>query len=119
MKFEVDKIRVNVRQSSTEDLMDRATVFRQGMEEQAIALIEAELHERGVAPEAIAAHGRAKGEACLWGADGIALQCSFCRNPAVAQKWGWQRLWGVLPVFPRRFRYCSEHLNASALAIRL
>ena len=32
--------------------------------------------------------------------DGTAVRCSFCHRPAVAEGWGWHRLWGVLPLFP-------------------
>jgi len=32
----------------------------------------------------------------------------------VAQRWSWQKLWGVLPVFPRLFYYCEEHRPAGA-----
>jgi hypothetical protein len=41
--------------------------------------------------------------------DGTAVGCSFCHRPAVAEGWGWHRLWGLLPVFPRYYYYCSEH----------
>jgi hypothetical protein len=109
MHFDAAKVRDNVRQASTEDLLDRATVFRKGMEEEALIIIEAELGDRGVSQEAIQAHGQATGAACLWGSDDVALKCSFCHKPALAQKWGWQRLWGMVPVFPRRFRYCDHH----------
>jgi hypothetical protein len=79
------------------------------MEPEALVIFEAELCERGVTREAVEAHGRDRQNMCLRSADGAALECSFCRKPAVAQAWGWQRVWGVVPVFPRRFRYCQEH----------
>jgi hypothetical protein len=109
MKFDTRKVWANARQASTDDLMDRVTVFREGMEPEALAIIEAELRDRGITPEMIEAHARAGREKCVRSADGAALPCSFCRKPAVVEGWGWQRLWGFLPIFPRRFRYCRDH----------
>jgi hypothetical protein len=109
MKFDAQKVWANARQANTEDLLDRVTVFRQSMEPEALAIIEAELQGRGVTREAIAAHGLLQEETCLHSHDGTVMMCSFCRKPAVVERWGWQRLLGVVPVFPRRFRYCPEH----------
>jgi len=118
MNFDAGKVRANVRRASTEDLLDRVTVYREGMEEEALAIIEAELQERGLTSEAIQSHGRAQREACLWSTDGIALQCSFCRKPAVSEEWGWHCVWGLIPVFPRRFRYCCDHRPERANSAR-
>lgn len=109
MKFDSQKVWANVRQASTEDLLDRVTVFREGMETEALAIIEAELHDRGISREAIEAHARKNADASLRDADGVARQCRYCRKSAVVEQWGWQRLFGVVPVFPRRFWYCREH----------
>ena len=109
MKFDAQSVWANARQASTSDLLDRVTVYREGMEPEAIMIFEAELRDRGISRQAIEAHGREHAEACLRASDGAALQCSYCRNPAVVEGWGLQRLWGLLPIFPRRFRYCREH----------
>src|SRR5579862_9229866 len=109
MKFDSQKVTANARQASTEDLLDRVTVFRKGMEAEALEIFEAELRERGITRAAVEAYARAKEGTCLRDAEGIALQCRYCRKPAVVEIWGWQCLWGVVPVFPRRFRYCEEH----------
>jgi hypothetical protein len=109
MKFDDQKVWVNVRQASTEDLLDRLTVYRAGIEPEALAIIEEELRKRGISRDEIDAHERAQGEECLRDERGLALPCSLCRRPAVVEKWGWHRLWRRLPIFPRRFRYCRAH----------
>lgn len=108
MKFDSQKVWANARQATTEDLLDRVTVFREGMEAEALAIFEAELRDRGISFDMIDAHARQQGDV-LRDVDGVARQCRYCRRPVVAQKWGWQRLWGVVPIFPRRFYYCREH----------
>ncbi len=110
--FDSEKVWLNARQAKTEDLLDRVTVYRAGMEPAALAIIEAELQDRGITNQAIRAHAETREANCLWASDGTALPCSFCRKPAVVLVWGWQRLWKVLPVFPRQFRYCQEHRDA-------
>jgi hypothetical protein len=110
MQFDTQKVWLNVRKATTEDLLDRATVYRAGMEPVALDIIEAELRDRGITQESIRAHACEIEAICIRDTDGMALPCSFCRKPAVAEGWGWQRLWKVLPVFPKRFRYCGEHV---------
>ncbi len=63
----------------------------------------------GVGAAEIAAHWERR-LGTLYDGDGLALKCVKCARPAVAQKWGWHRLWGVLPIFPRWKAYCEEHL---------
>ena len=111
MKIDSQKILSNARQASTDDLLDRVTVYRQAMEAEALAIFEEELRSRGVSREAIATHGRELEKLYLRSADGAVLECSFCRCPAVVERWGWHRLWGVLPIFPRRFRSCQNHIE--------
>ena len=108
-KFDPERVRENVHGASTEDLLDRLTVDRAGMEAEALQIIEQELHERGVTPEQIGAHGAAREQQVITAPDGTAQKCSFCQRPAVEQRWGWQKLWGKLPVFPRLFYHCEEH----------
>ncbi|HMC65943.1 MAG TPA: hypothetical protein VKI65_13470, partial [Gemmataceae bacterium] len=121
MEFNPDRVWRNVRQATTEDLLDRITVYRDGMEPEAVDIIEAELRSRGVRPEEIDAHATRCEGAVLRSPDGLPLQCSFCDRPAVVRKWGWHRVRGrgpvaalaaVLPLYrPRRFWYCAEHLQ--------
>jgi hypothetical protein len=108
MDLDLDRVLANARQASTEDLLDRVTVYRRGMEPEAVTLCEEELYRRGVTATQIADHAEANA-GCLQDAEGVAMRCSFCRRPARIERWGWHRLWGMLPVFPRRLRYCDVH----------
>ncbi len=65
MEFNIDRVRNNVRASTTEDLLDRATVYREGVEPEALPLILEELRARGVSPEAVVAHEKQRGEVIL------------------------------------------------------
>jgi hypothetical protein len=117
MEFDPERVRQNVRRATTEDLLDRATVYRSGMEPEALEIIEGELQDRGVYRDKIRAHAARREQEVLPAPDGVALTCSFCHRPAVARGWGWHWLrlmiWGkrrpVVPVFPRYFSYCEEH----------
>jgi hypothetical protein len=109
MLFDIDRVKRNVQDATTEDLLDRATVYRAGMEPQALDVIEGELRERGITGEQIKEHERQRREDTFLLPDGTVLQCSFCYRPAVAEGWGWHRMWGLLPVFPRFYRYCPVH----------
>ncbi len=109
MQFDPQRVRANVRQAATEDLLDRATVYRAGMEPEALDLIEAELRARGLSTEAIEAHAERRRGQTIPLPDGTAVRCSFCDRPAVDQGWGWHWLWGLLPVFPRFYSYCEHH----------
>ena len=107
----LERVQANVRKADLEDLLDRATVYRNGMEEEALELIDAELRARGVDAAAVAAH-RERRAATIYEASGLAVKCERCFRPAVARRMGWHCLWGVLPVFPRRLAFCEEHLPA-------
>ncbi|HTU19440.1 MAG TPA: hypothetical protein VMG10_15375 [Gemmataceae bacterium] len=109
MHMNPEAIRANVRQAATEDLLDRATVYREGMETEALDIIEEELRVRGVSRDAVAEHERKRREDVHFDSQGIALKCHRCRRPAVVESWGWHRLWGLVPLFPRRFAWCEEH----------
>jgi len=112
VRLDLDKVRANVEKAETEDLLDRATVYRTGMEPEALELIEAELASRGVRADEIEAHSEARRQTSLTGPDGQAVKCWRCHRPAVAVGWGWHRLWGLLPVFPRWLAFCEEHRPA-------
>jgi hypothetical protein len=130
MQPDRERVLLNVRAADTEDLLDRATVYRNGMEREALDIIEEELRSRGVGPDEIAAHARRRREAGLSLRGGVARQCSFCRRPAVAEGWCRRRtqpeavspgrvssvlagpLWWLsylLPGFPRYWYFCEEH----------
>jgi hypothetical protein len=95
--------------AATDDLLDRVTAYRAGMESEAIKRIERELHKRGVTAAQIADHREQCNQTCVFQSDGTAVMCSFCRKPAIKQGWGWHKLWGVLPLIPRWLRRCADH----------
>jgi hypothetical protein len=109
MHFDPERVRRNVREATTEDLLDRATVYRAGMEPEALEIIDAELRKRGLTAGQIADHAQERRAETRPLPDGTVVRCSFCYRPAVAEGWGWHRLWGLVPIFPRFYYYCSEH----------
>ena len=108
-ELNLERVKANVAKAETEDLLDRATVYRNGMEQAALDLIDAELRARGVGEAELAAH-RERRSRTLLGRSDHAVKCGNCARPAVARHWGWHRLWGVLPLFPRPQPYCAVHL---------
>ena len=109
MKLDLQRVRENVTQASTEDLLDRATVYRNGMEKAALEVIDGELRRRGVTPAEIQAHWEIK-RANVLTVDQVARRCTFCDRPAVSRRWGIHWLWGSVPTFiPRLYQYCEVH----------
>ena len=108
-RLDLHGVLLNARRASTEDLLNRVTVFRDGMEPEALAIIESELASRGISQNDIAAHDDSLRSEVIWRHDGLAARCSFCHQPAVAQAWAWHRLWRTIPLFPRFLFYCKEH----------
>jgi hypothetical protein len=111
MKLNLKSVEQNVRSALTEDLLDRATVYRAGMEPEALVLIDEELRRRGVGPEDIEDHARQR--RTIADAVGMPRKCCRCSRPATQLVWGWHRLWGVLPLFRRSFAYCDDHYPGS------
>jgi hypothetical protein len=109
LAFDHERVLANVRQAGTEDLLNRITAYRDGMEPEAIEMIEDELRQRGVTAADIAAHAEQVRNEVIFLPDGIAATCSRCNLPAVAQAWGWFRLFRKIPLFPRREYYCRVH----------
>ncbi|MFL5342575.1 MAG: hypothetical protein ACJ8F7_20780 [Gemmataceae bacterium] len=109
MLFDLNRVRQNAAKATTEDLLDRLTVYRAGMEPAAIEVIEAELDKRGIGEEEIQAHATTlRDRVVMQGA--VARKCSLCHRPAVKRGWGWYRLfWKFVPLIPGRFWYCEEH----------
>ncbi|HZT79341.1 MAG TPA: hypothetical protein VFA26_03915 [Gemmataceae bacterium] len=107
LAFDAEKVRKNVERATTEDLLDRATAYREGMEPEALEIIEAELRRRGVTAADQNEHARRHPEGPVEA--GLPARCSSCPRPAASRGWGWHRLFGVLPLFPRPFWYCTEH----------
>lgn len=114
LPFDADKTLRNARLATTEDLLDRVTAFRDGMEPEAVEIIEMELRRRGVGPEQIEKTRQDRAGKVIRDRSGFAARCSFCSRPAVERRWGWQRLWGRLPIFPRLLNYCQQHQRSTA-----
>jgi hypothetical protein len=108
LRLDLDRVRANVRDATTEDLLDRATVYRSGMEPEALEIIDEELRRRGVSWDDLADHTERR-QGVILGPEGWAQQCQWCRKPAVARSWGWYRLYGLIPVLPRLFPHCEDH----------
>ena len=98
MKLDLERVRANVRRATTEDLLDRATRFRSGMEPEALEIIDEELRSRGVSSADLAAHETVRGVGLVTGPDGLPRVCARCGRPATWEGWTWGRLWWVLPL---------------------
>ncbi len=127
MEFDLKRVAEYIRGADTEDLLDRVTVYREGMEPAALDLMEGELDRRGVTREDMAEHDAKQRAAAVMLPDGTAVRCSFCDRPAVKQARGWHRLrmripfatllirrgelplGFSIPIFPCLFAYCAFH----------
>lgn len=107
--FNPQKLLAYLPRADTDELLDRLTVEREGMEPEAVPLIEAELARRGLGPEEIRKHARELEHRVIRHRDGLPLRCALCSRVAVERRTGWHRLWGVLPIFKRTFYYCERH----------
>jgi hypothetical protein len=107
-EFNPERVRANIRNAATEDLLDRATVYRPGLEPAALTMVLEELKSRGVTPEAVVNHEEAR-RGVVFHPGGPARPCARCYKPAVVREWGWHRMFGKLPLFPRQFYLCADH----------
>jgi hypothetical protein len=114
LEFDPEAVRRNAHEATTEDLLDRVTAYRSGMEPEAVAIIEAELARRGVGRDGVERHEAENCANVLLRPEGFAYRCSYCRRPAVVRRWGWHWLWGLVPVLPRVMNYCAGHAPAAA-----
>ena len=112
LEFDADAVRRNVRAATSEDLLDRVTAFRAGMEPAAIGIIEAELQRRGIGQAEIERHETECGRDVLVRPEGFAYRCSLCPRPAVVRRWAWHRLWGRLLVLPCIRSFCARHAGS-------
>jgi hypothetical protein len=109
MRLNPKRVQENISRAATEDLLDRATVYRGEMEPAALEMIDEELRRRGVSAGAVADHA-ARREAEVVRTPGGVLHCCRCHRPAVEEGWDWFRLLGgLVPVFPRHVGWCEEH----------
>jgi hypothetical protein len=111
LELDLERVLDNAHKASTEDLLDRVTVYRAGMEPEALAIIQKELLSRGVTAEDVIDHEQRRSGALI--ENGLAVRCRLCSKPAVLRTWRWGKLFGVLPLFPRREALCSEHSGSA------
>lgn len=109
MKWDLERVRANVQVARDEDLLDRATVYRAGMEQDALDIIEQELFRRGHTAADLVRYEESRTRQVLQDSHGIAYRCRCCPTPAVWSGWHWHRLWGKLPLVPVWGRYCTIH----------
>ena len=109
---EIAKVESFARTATTEELLDRATVFRPDHDPEALDLFERELRRRGVGFDEMERHGGKRAEAAIVRSDGTIARCEFCERPAEVTAWKWQRLWGKVPIFPRPMALCEHHRDA-------
>jgi hypothetical protein len=113
MELNLDRVRQNVHNATTEDLLDRATVYRPEMEKLALDIIDAELLARGITIDDVQTHLDARQD-ILTREDGSVVQCTFCHRPAIQKGWGWWRIYGLIPIWPRVITWCDVHLPVIA-----
>ena len=109
MRLDLQRVAEFIRRAETEELLDRVTIYRDGMEPAALDLMEGELDRRGISRQEIADHDEDRRATALFRPDGTAVRCSFCYRPAVHQERGWHKLFGRVPIFPRLFARCVIH----------
>jgi len=110
MNVEKERQLIRIRDAETQDLMAEATIYRPGMEQDALREIDAELRDRGVTPAELLDYAAERQPNLLLDGYGLPWQCSFCKQPAESEGWGWHRMWGKVPVLPRWFRWCRTHV---------
>ena len=109
--MDLARIREDARRTSTENLLDRVTVYRGEMESAAVAIIESELDARGVRSAEVEAHvAMSERDGLFRRPDGSVVRCNVCPRPATDRRWRWHRLWGwFLPLVPWFVPLCKEH----------
>ncbi|MCE9533325.1 MAG: hypothetical protein K8T89_19685 [Planctomycetes bacterium] len=112
LEFNLERVLTNVRNATTDDLLDRATVYRSEMEPEALRIIDKELIDRGVTVEQVQAHLESRQEVVAR-PDGTVVKCSFCWKPAIESGWSWHRLFGKIPIFPRKLARCGDHAKSA------
>jgi hypothetical protein len=109
MKYRPEKTLAEAAKADSRDLLDRVTVFREGMEPEAVEIIEAELARRGIGPDEIRQHHQQLKHRVLLRTDGLPARCALCPRAATESARGWFRLMRLIPLFPQNVYYCDEH----------
>ncbi len=109
MKLDLEAVAAWIRRAETDELLDRATVFRPEMEPEAVDLVLAELSRRGISDAKIEGHASARLACAVIRPDGTVERCRFCDRPAAVRAWKWWRLFRIVPVFPVPMPVCERH----------
>ena len=110
MRFDIRRVAEFVHSAESEELLDRVTVFRDGMEPAALDLMEGELDRRGVTRAEIAEFETTRRATALTNADGTVVRCTLCYRPATTRVRGWIKIFAKrIPVIPWRLPYCDFH----------
>ena len=109
MKLEIEAVAAWIRRAETDELLDRATVFRTEMEPEAVELILAELARRGLSKAEIDGQAADRLARAFTDAAGTVARCRFCGRPAVAVVWKWWRLFRIVPIVPLKMPACERH----------
>jgi hypothetical protein len=109
LHFDPDAVRRNAREATDEDLLNRVTAYRAGMEPEAVPIIEEELERRGIGRADVERYETEHCSGLALRPEGFAYRCSFCDRPAVERRWGWHWVWGMLPVVPCVQNFCARH----------
>lgn len=109
MELDLERVRASAKEADTEDLLNRVTVFRGGMEEAALEVLEEELRTRGVGAEEVREYANRMRPLVLWERPGLAARCHLCDSPATRLEWRWRRFLGLVPLFRRQVPCCPIH----------
>jgi hypothetical protein len=106
--FDLKTVAAFIRTAETEDLLDRVTVYRDEMEPAAVDLMENELWQRGLTRTDVDSHAESRSHLIRRG-DGTIRRCELCDRPAASYRWGWHKLYGKVPLFPKFLARCEVH----------
>jgi hypothetical protein len=106
---EIAKVEAYAGTATTEELLDRITIFRADHDPEALLRYDRELRHRGIGHAEIERHGETRAESAIVRKDGSVARCEFCERPAEVSAWKWHRLWGKVPMFPRPMALCERH----------
>ncbi len=109
MTLNLEKVRVYATNASNRELLDRVTVFKSGMEPNALTIIHQELRHRGVTQTQIQDHETLLEPLVIRGPEGMPRICKKCSLPAISCEWGWLKVFGFIPILPWKNLFCEDH----------
>ena len=109
MQLNLEKVRMYAKKADNRALLDRVTVFQQGMEPAAIEIIKKELLQRGISHADISQHENIYKDLVIRGPEGMPRLCKKCSLPAISLEWGWLKVFGFIPLLPWQYLFCEEH----------